>query len=133
MSAASASKVKNDKVLSAVKSDSSKAKQVLKSGNIKVVKMFVKYKWVTKKIGKYKVQARLWKVRYAYGYLNYLDIILYKNGKQLKCGNYISKYLYKDNGRWKWWSKWRHGGVNHAYHRYINDRPIRAFMVVFKY
>lgn len=123
-----------DDVLGAVNPDSSDAEPVLKaSKKVKIVKMKVKYKWTTKKIGKYKIKARLWKVRYFYGYLNYLDIILYKNGKQLKCSSYLSKYQYRDNGKWKWWPKWRHGGANHAYHRYINDRPIKMLKVRFTY
>lgn len=125
--------VNSEVVLGAVNPGSPEAEPVLKSSNIKIVKMKVKYKWTTKKIGKYKIKARLWKVRYAYGYTNYLDIILYKNGKQLQCGKYLSKYKFKDNGRWRWWPTWRHGGVNHAYHRYINDYPISLFKVKFRY
>lgn len=133
LSASNATEIKTDEVLGAVNKDSSEAEPVLKSSKkIKTVKMKVKYKWTTKKVGKFKIKARLWKVRYAYGYHNYLDIILYKNGKQLRCGSYISKYLYKTNGKWKWWPKWRHGGANHAYHRYINDCSIKAFAIKFK-
>lgn len=134
LSASNGSQINNNEVLGAVNQDSPKAEPVLKAyKTTKIVKMNVKYKWTTKKIGKFKIKARLWKVRYAYGYTNYLDIILYKNGKQLKCNSYASKYQYKSNGKWKWWSRWRHGGVNHAYHRYINDYPIKAFKVKFRY
>lgn len=132
-SASEVSKVKTGDVLGAASPDTSQAEPVLKAKKTKTVKMNVKYKWTTKKVGKYKIKARLWKVRYAYGYTNYLDIILYKNGKQLRCNYYISKYQYKENGRWKWWPKWRHGGVNHAYHRYINNHPIKTIKVKFRY
>lgn len=133
LSASNVSQSKSPEVLGAVNPESSAAEPVLKSSNVKVVKMNVKYKWTTKKIGKYKIKARLWKVRYAKGYMNYLDIILYKNGKQVKYSSYLSKYLYKENGQWKWWPKWRHGGANNAYHRYINCVPIKAFKIKFRY
>ncbi len=133
LSACDASVKNTNEVLGAVNPDSPEVEPVLKAKKTKIVKMSVKYKWTTKKIGKFKIKARLWKVRYAYGYTNYLDIILYKNGKQLKCNSYVSKYQYKVNGKWKWWGRWRHGGVDHAYHRYINDYPIKAFQVKFRY
>ena len=59
--------------------------------------MKIKYKWTTKKVGKYKIKARLWHMTsYAYGDYTYVDIILYKNGKQLRCSKYLSKYHYKE-------------------------------------
>ncbi len=125
--------VNSEVVLGAVNPGSPEAEPVLKSSNIKIVKMKVKYKWTTKKIGKYKINARLWKVRYAYGYMTYLDIMFYKNGKRVKYSAYLSKYQYKENGRWKWWPKWRHGGTNQPYHRYINCVPIKAFKIKFRY
>lgn len=133
LSASSTSKVSTDEVLGATNPESSAAEPVLKAKKTKIVKMNVKYKWATKKIGKFKIKARLWKVVFANGYTNYLDIILYKNGKQLSCNSYTSKYLYKVNGKWKWWGKWRHGGVNHIYHRYINYHPIKTIKVKFRY
>ena len=125
--------VKTNDVLGAVNPDSPNADPVLKVKKLKTVKMKVKYKWTTKKIGKYKIKARLWRVTYMGGYVNYLDIILYKYGKQVKRSAYLSKYLYKENGRWKWWSKWRHGGADHVYHRYINIHPIKMIKVKFRY
>ena len=130
---ASSASVKTDEVLGAVSPESSQTEPVLKAKKTKTVKMSVKYKWTTKKIGKFKLKARLWRVTYMGGYVNYLDIMLYKNGKLLKCGSYLSKYYYKNNGKWKWWSKWRHGGVNHSYHRYINNAPIKSIQVKFRY
>ena len=130
---ASSASVKTDDVLGALNPESSAAEPVLKAKKTKTVKMSVKYKWTTKKIGKFKLKARLWRVTYYGGYVNYLDIILYKNGKQLKCGSYLSKYYYTNHGKWKWWSKWRHGGVNHSYHRYVNDAPIKSIQVKFRY
>ena len=127
------SPVKSDEVLGAINPDSAQADPVLKAKKVKTVKMNVKYKWTTKKIGNYKITARLWKVRYAYGYMTYLDIHLYKNGKQLKKSAYLSKYQYKENGRWKWWPNWRHGGTYNPFHRYINCVPIRAFALKFRY
>ena len=123
----------SDDVVCAINSDSADAEPVLKSSKIKTVKMKVKYKWTTKKIGKYKIKARLWRVTTYMGYVNYLDIILYKNGVQQSCSEYLSKYSYKKNGKWKWWPKWRYGGVDHAYHRYINDLPIKSIKVKFRY
>ena len=131
-SASEDSKITED-ALGAVNPNSSQAEPVLKAKKLITVKMNVKYKYTTKKVGKYKIHARLWRVCFMGGYVNYLDIELYKNGKMLGCSKYLSKYQYKDNGRWKWWPKWRHGGVNHSYHRYINDRPIKALKVAFYY
>ena len=132
LSASEDSKIRED-VLGAVNPNSSQAEPVLKAKKLITVKMNVKYKWTTKKIGKYKIHARLWRVPFMGEYVNYLDIEFYKNGKMLGCSKYLSKYQYKDNGRWKWWPKWRHGGVNHSYHRYVNDRPIKAIKVAFYY
>ena len=132
LSASEDSKIGGD-VLGAIDPNSSQVGPVLKAKKIKTVTMSVKYKWTTKTVGKYKIKARLWKVAYMGGYVNYLDIILYKNGKQLRCNYYVSKYQYKTNGKWKWWPKWRHGGVDHSYHRYVNDRPIKAIKVKFRY
>lgn len=133
LSASEASQKNIGDVLGAVNPDSAQAEPVLKAHKTKTIQMKVKYKWTTKKVGKYKIKARLWKVTFGGGYTNYLDIILYKNGKQLPCKSYVSKYQYKENGKWKWWPKWRHGGVNHSYHRYINGHPIKTIKVKFKY
>ncbi|MBQ2832159.1 hypothetical protein [Methanobrevibacter sp.] len=133
LSASDASQKNTEGVLGAVNSDSYQVEPVLKAYKTKTIQMKVKYKWTTKKVGKYTIKARLWRVMYYGGYTNYLDIILYKNGKQLPCSSYISKYQYKKNGKWKWWPRWRHGGVDHAYHRYINDYPIKLIKVKFKY
>ena len=97
----------------------------------KVVTLSAKYKWVTKKVGKYTIKARLWKVYSSYGYYNDVDIMLYKNGKQVSPSKYLSKYKYKENGKWKWWKTWRHGGVDHAYHRYATSNPVSQIKVKF--
>ena len=99
----------------------------------KVVTLPAKYKWVTKKVGKYTIKARLWKVYSGLlgGYYNDVDIILYKNGKQLSSSKYLSKYKYKENGKWKWWKTWSHGGVDHAYHRYSTSNPVSKIKVKF--
>lgn len=134
LSATNTPEIKSNDVLGAINPDSPETEPVLKAKKVKTIKMNVKYsKWTTKKVGKYKIKARLWRVTYMRGYTNYLDIILYKNGKQLSCGSYLSKYQYKKNGKLKWWPKWRHGGANHVYHRYINDYPIKAIKVKFRY
>lgn len=130
LSASEASKISND-VLGAANPDSSQAGPVLKANKVKTVTMNVKYKWTTKKVGNYKIKARLWKVFYMGRYVNYLDIEVFKNGKRLGPNKYLSKYQYKVNGKWKWWPKWRHGGVDHSYHRYINSCPIKAIKVKF--
>ena len=96
--------------------------------------MKVKNKWKTKKIGSYKIKARLWKMKtHGLGKYYYIDIMLFKKGKMLSSNKYLSKYRYKDHGKWKWWSKWRHGGVDHSYHRYANNVPISHVKVKFKY
>lgn len=98
----------------------------------KVVTMSIKYKWTTKKVGKYTIKARLWKVYNGLtGYYKDVDIILCKNGKQLNPSKYLSKYKYKENGKWKWWKTWRHGGVDHAYHRYATKNPVSQIKVKF--
>ena len=105
---------------------------VKKKPKAKVVTMSIKYKWVTKKVGKYTIKARLWKVYSGIiGYYNDVDIILYKNGKQLSPGKYLSKYKFKEKGKWKWWKTWRHGGVDHGYHRYTTSYPVNQIKIKF--
>jgi hypothetical protein len=40
-------------------------------------------------------------------------------------------YTYKEKGKWKWWKTWRHGGVDHAYHRYATSNPVSQIKVKF--
>lgn len=121
---------KSFKIIGKIKNKTKKKKNTKKTFKAKIVTMKAKYKWVTKKKGKYVVKARLWRVfSGVMGYYNDVDIILYKNGKQLKSSKYLSKYKYKENGKWKWWSKWRHGGVDHAYHRYSTNLPVSQIKV----
>ncbi len=83
----------------------------------KTVTFKSKDKWQTKKVGKYKIHTRTWKITSYMGKYYDVDIEVYKNGKQLSSSKYLSKYKYKSNGKWKW-TKWAHGSVDHSYHRY---------------
>ena len=122
------------KVLNTVKYNYPKDKSVLKSKKIALVIMKVKYYTRSKKIGKYKIKTKLDKVHQFQRYTNYLNIWLYKNGKQLRASDYLSTYLYEKNGKWRWWPKWRHGGGTiESFHRYINDNPIAMIAVAFIY
>lgn len=104
-------------------------KKTKKHSKSKTLTLNAKYKWVTKKKGKYTVKARLWRVFSGImGYYNDVDIILYKNGIQQKSSKYLSNYKYKENGKWKW-QKWRHGGVDHAYHRYTTFSQVSKIKV----
>lgn len=106
-------------------------KMTVKKVKYKTVTKKITYKWKTAKVGKYKIHYRLWKVRYAYGYLNYVDIELLKNGKQVNPSKYISTYHTKVNGKWKW-MKWRYGGEDHAYHRYITVCKVDKIKIKFR-
>ncbi|WP_295723701.1 hypothetical protein [uncultured Methanobrevibacter sp.] len=109
----------------ALKTNNPKTKSVSKPKKNKVVLMNVKYRPSMKKFGKYIIKARLYKVPYFQRYTNYLDIHLYKNGKHVKSKDYLSTYKFKVNGKWKWYPRWRHGGVPiETFHRYVNDNPI---------
>ncbi len=109
----------------ALKTNNPKTKSVSKPKKNKVVLMNVKYRPSVKKFGKYKIKAQLYKVYRFQRYTNYLDIHLYKNNKHVKSKYYLSTYKRKVNGKWKWYPKWRHGGVPiETFHRYVNDNPI---------
>ena len=79
--------------------------------------------------GKYKIKTRTWKIQ-SYGWGTYydVDIDVYKNGKQLSSSKYLSKFKYKYHGKWKW-SKWGHGSVQHAYHRYSTTYKVSKVKV----
>ena len=95
----------------------------------KTVTFKSKDKWQSKKTGKYKIMTRTWKIKsYSFGTYYDVDIDVYKNGKQLSSSKYLSKYKYKSHGKWKW-TKWRHGKVNHAYHRYSTPNKVSTIKV----
>lgn len=95
----------------------------------KTVTFKSKDKWQTKKVGKYKIKTRTWKIQsYAWGTYYDVDINVYKNGKQLSSSKYLSKYKYTQNGKSKW-TKWRHGKVNHSYHRYSTPNKVSTIKV----
>ena len=97
----------------------------------KTITVSAKYKWIVKKKGKYTLKARLWRVYSGiWGYYNDVDIMLFKNGKQLSNSKYLSTYKYKINGKSKWMN-WRHGKVNHAYHRYMTKSSVSKIKVKF--
>ena len=107
-------------------------KKLKKNSRIKIVTLKGKDKWITKKKGKYTVKARVWKIFSGImGYYYDVDVILLKNGKQQKSSKYLSKYRYKENGKWKW-QKWRHGKVDHAYHRYSTSYTVNKIKVKWK-
>ena len=106
---------------------------VLKSsGKIKKVTIKSKYnKYVTKKVGKYKVQVYKWK-----GYrLGGLNIYLFKNGKYVKRSAFVTRAYFKMNGRWRW-SSWSHASSGYTtYHHYpvSNNVKITKVQVKFRY
>lgn len=107
---------------------------VLKSsyGKIKKLTFNSKYnKYVTKKVGKYKVQVYKWK-----GYrLGGLRIYLIKNGKYVKRTSFATRAYFKMNGKWKW-SRWSHASSGFvSYHHYdvSNNVKITKVQVKFRY
>lgn len=94
----------------------------------KTVTFKSKDKWQTKKVGKYKIKTRTWKITSYMGKYYDVDIDVYKNGKQLSSSKYLSKYKYKSNGKWHW-TKWRHGSVDHSYHRYSTFNKVSQVKV----
>ncbi|PWB85281.1 LapA family protein [Methanobrevibacter thaueri] len=95
----------------------------------KTVTFKSKDKWQTKKTGKYKIKTRTWKIKsYSMGTYYDVDIQVLKNGKQLSSSKYLTKYKYKSNGKWHW-TKWRHGGVDHGYHRYSTNHKVSQVKV----
>ena len=78
-------------------------------------------KYVTKKVGKYKIQTFKWKA----GLYQEVDIFVYKNGNMLKKAKYSSQYYYKYKGK-SGYTKWRHGGVDCTYHKYQIDKGVKV-------
>ena len=104
---------------------------VKKKPHYKVFKFPSKDKRITKKYGKYKIKVRTWTIHSGVlGKYYDVDIIVYKNGKQLGDQQYLSTYKYKQNGKWHW-KPWRHGYVDHAYHRYTTCLPVSKIKVKF--
>ena len=104
---------------------------VKKKPHYKVFKFPAKDKWITKKSGKYKVKVRVWTITSGVlGKYYDVDIIFYKNGKQQASSKYLTTYKYKVNGKWKW-VPWRHGYVDHAYHRYTTTYHVGQIKVKF--
>lgn len=110
------------------------AEPVLKSssGKIKKLTFNSKYnKYVTKKVGKYKIQVYKWK-----GYsLGGLRIYIIKNGKYLKRTSFSTRAYFKMNGKWRW-SSWSHASEGFpSYHHYdvSNSVKITKVQVKFRY
>ena len=100
------------KEVKSVSSDS-----VLKSsGKIKKVTLYSKYnRYVTKKVGKYKIQVYKWK-----GYrLGGLRIYVMKNGKYVKRNAFITRAYFKMNGKWRW-SRWSHASSGYPFYHHYN-------------
>ena len=81
-------------------------------------------KYVTKKVGKYKIQTFKWKS----GTYQEVDIFVYKNGKMLKYNKYSSKFHYKYKGK-SGYTKWSHGWVDCTYHKYQMDKGVKVSTV----
>ena len=95
----------------------------------KTVTFKSKDKWQTKKVGKYKIKSRTWKIKsFSWGTYYDVDIDVYKNGKKLSSNKYLSKYKYKYKNKWHW-TKWRHGSVDHGYHRYSTNCKVSQVKV----
>lgn len=100
------------------------------SGKIKKVTLNSKYnKYVTKKVGKYKIQVYKWK-----GYrLGGLNIYLTKNGKYVKSSSFSTRAYYKMNGKWRW-SSWSHASSGYeSYHHYPVDSDVKITKVQVKF
>ncbi|WP_298523492.1 hypothetical protein [uncultured Methanobrevibacter sp.] len=117
-----------------VKSSVAMSGQVLKSsyGKLKKVTLKSKYnKYVTKKVGKYKIQVYKWK-----GYmLGGLNIYLTKYGKYVKSSAFLTRAYFKMNGKWRW-SSWSHASSGYTfYHHYAvsNGVKITKVQVKFRY
>ena len=79
-------------------------------------------KYVTKKVGKYKIQTFKWK---SYGYQE-LDVFVYKsNGDLVKKSKYSSKFHYKYKGK-SGYTKWDHGWTDSTYHKYQFDKGVKV-------
>lgn len=105
---------------------------VLKSsyGKIKKLTFNSKYnKYVTKKVGKYKVQVYKWK-----GYrLGGLRIYLIKNSKYVKRTSFATRAYFKMDGRWKW-SPWSHASSGFpSYHHYDVSSNVKITKVQVKF
>lgn len=110
----------------------SSADPVLKSssGQLKKVTLNSKYnKYVTKKVGKYKIKVYKWK-----GYrLGGLNIYLTKNGKYVKSSSFSTRAYYKMNGKWRW-SSWSHASRGYeSYHHYPVDSDVKITKVQVKF
>lgn len=110
------------------------AEPVLKSshGKLKKVSITSKYnKYVTKKVGKYKIKVYKWK-----GYrLGGLRIYLTKNGKYVKSSKFVTRAYFKMNGKWRW-ASWSHASRGYVlYHHYpvSSDVKITKVQVKFRY
>ena len=111
---------------------SSSAEPVLKSsyGKIKKLTFTSKYdKYVTKKVGKYKIQVYKWK-----GYrLGGLRIYLIKNGKYVKRTAFSTRAYFKMNGKWQW-SRWSHASEGFtSYHHYDVSSNVKITKVQVKF
>lgn len=84
-------------------------------------------KYITRKVGKYKVQT--FKFKHSF---TTLCVFLYKNGKMKYRGQYLSKVHYKYKGRW-YWTSWKRGNTDCAYHKYIIDNNVKVGNVKVKF
>lgn len=104
--------------------------KVKKAPKYKVVSIPTKMsvsKYVTKKVGKYKIQT--FKFKHSF---TTLCVFLYKNGKMKYSSQYLSKVHYKYNGKW-YWTKWMRGNTDCTYHKYNIDNSVKVGKVKVKY
>ena len=103
---------------------------VKKKPAYKVITMKTKMsdtKHLTKYYGNYKMETYKFKHMFTT-----VCIMLYKNGKMYKYGQYLTKIHYKQNGVWHW-SGWSVGSKEAMYHKYYFDNSILVGNVKIKF
>lgn len=84
-------------------------------------------KHLTKYYGKYRIET--YKFKHS---MTTVCIMLYKNGKIYKYGQYLTKIHYKKNGKWQW-SGWGVGSKEAMYHKYFVSNSIQVGDVKVKF
>ena len=84
-------------------------------------------KHLTKYYGNYKIET--YKFKHSF---TTVCIMLYKNGKMYKFGQYLTKIHYKKNGVWHW-SDWGVGSKEAMYHKYYFSNDIHVGNVKIKF
>ena len=99
------------------------------SSKYKIITTKAKFHKITKKSGKYKVETCIYDfsvgIRAQY---KCIDILLYKNGKQIRGNKYFVKY--KLNGKWTGWTK--HGIYETCHQRHYVKDSVRVSQIKIK-